>query len=190
MEDKKALRKMVLTSLKKMDQAEKERKVQKIHERLFATDVWRKARTVAVTVSQGTEIDTHEIIRQGWLEKKTIAVPKCLPETKTLIFRAIDDFSQLESVYYGLLEPKLEETQPVGKKDMDLIIVPGLLFDRKGYRIGFGGGYYDRFLVDVRAVKLSQALDVQIASDIPHEVHDIPVDIIITPEAVHYCRGR
>jgi len=189
MEEKKKLRQQMKDKLKSVQPALMKQRSQEIHQRLFNSELWIEARTIAVTVSQGAEIDTREIIEQGWKENKTVVVPKCLPKEKQLNFRKISSYNQLETVFYGLLEPKIDETAAVGKEEIDLIIVPGLLFDRDGYRIGFGGGYYDRFLKDAEALKMAQAMDIQIAERIPHEKHDIPVDIIMTPTEVIRCGG-
>lgn len=174
-------------TLKALDQEEQAGWVKGIHERLFNLDAWQTAKTVAVTVSMGSEIDTREIIEKAWEEGKTVVVPKCLPKERHLDFRTITTYDNLETVYYGLLEPKVTETASIHKMEIDLIIVPGLMFDTEGYRIGFGGGYYDRFLVDATAVKVAQAFDVQIIENLPRETHDIPVDRILTPSRSIVC---
>ena len=92
------------------------------------------------------EIPTFHIIEQAWHEGKEVAVPKCNPENKAMEFKKITSFEQLESVYSGLLEPVAETVKVRDQHDLDLLIVPGLAFTKDGYRLGFGGGYYDRFL--------------------------------------------
>jgi 5-formyltetrahydrofolate cyclo-ligase len=187
MEEKKNLRKNMKATLKDLDPSVVKNEVANIHARLFQLDAWKTAKTVAVTVSLGSEIDTREIIERAWEEGKTVVVPKCLPKERHLDFRRISTYNNLETVYYGLLEPKVEETSSIEKDDIDLIVVPGLIFDKEGYRIGFGGGYYDRFLMDAKAVKVAQAMDEQIIENIPREHHDIPVDMILTPSQTIIC---
>ncbi|MGV3488854.1 MAG: 5-formyltetrahydrofolate cyclo-ligase [Tuberibacillus sp.] len=189
MEEKKVLRQKMKATLKNLDPETFAQGVKDVHSGLFHSDVWKKAKTIAVTVSQGTEMDTREIIERAWNEAKTVAVPKCDAKNKRLVFRQIQSFNQLETEYYGLLEPIESETSVITKEEMDVIIVPGLVFDRQGYRIGFGGGYYDRFLKDVDTLKIAQALDVQIIDRIPVEAHDIPVDVLFTPSEMIHC-GR
>ena len=92
------------------------------------------------------EVDTYQIIRKAWDEGKRIVTPKCLPKDRQMDFRVLDRFDQLESVYFGLLEPIESKTVRVDPEEIDLLIVPGMAFERRGFRMGVGGGYYDRFL--------------------------------------------
>lgn len=156
---------------------------------LFSTDDWKQADTIAVTISRGTEVDTKAIIEKGWEEGKLIVVPKCEPKLKDMTFRVLESFDQLEVVYYGLLEPMENETKAVSSSEINLILVPGLAYNQKGYRIGFGGGYYDRFLskYDGRTAALAFQ-EVQLVEELPIEEFDIPVNMIITNEQVILCR--
>ena len=95
-------------------------------------------------------------------------------------FRKLERFDQLESVYSGLLEPIESKTNLVEPSDIDLLIVPGIAFDSEGFRMGFGGGYYDRFLQSFKGNTVSLAFREQIVSNLPKEDHDIPVEKIIT----------
>lgn len=187
MEDKKALRSSMKETLKNLDSSLKAKWVEQIHERLFSLEAWEKVKTIAVTVSFDFELDTHKIIQYAIKQGKIVAVPKCHPKDKRLDFRAITSFRDLETVYYGILEPKVNETRLIEKEEIDLIIVPGLIFDKEGYRVGFGGGYYDRFLKDVDVLKVSQALDIQIHDRVPRQVYDVPVDFILTPSRLMEC---
>lgn len=162
-------------------------KAEKIHTQIYQQSWWRQAESVAVTVSTPYELDTRAIIAAAWDSKKRIVVPKCFPKTRHLDFREITHWNQLEQVFYDLYEPKLSETMAVKKSDIDLILVPGLLFDSQGYRVGFGGGYYDRFLENCSALKVAQALDSQIFDHVPVEPHDIAIDVIVTPSEVMIC---
>ncbi|GGH79758.1 5-formyltetrahydrofolate cyclo-ligase [Pullulanibacillus pueri] len=187
MDKKTEIREEMKQFLKNVNKQREYIKVKQIHESLFRHVSWQSASRVAVTVSGEIEIETRTIIQRAWEEGKTVAVPKCLPKTKRLDFRGLQSFQQLETVFYGLKEPKIEETSSIERASLDLVIVPGLAFDRQGYRIGFGGGYYDRFLQGVQATKLALAYDEQIYDVLPHESHDIPVDVIVTPTKVMKC---
>jgi len=160
---------------------------EKIHKRIYQQDWWWQAEIVAVTVSTAYELDTRAIIEAAWGSRKHVVVPKCFPKNRRLDFREIIHWNQLEQAFYELYEPKVDETTAVKKSDIDLIIVPGLLFDSQGYRVGFGGGYYDRFLEDCSALKVAQALDSQLSDHVPVEPHDIALDIIVTPSEVIVC---
>jgi 5-formyltetrahydrofolate cyclo-ligase len=97
-------------------------------------------------------------------------------------FRKIRSFEELENVYMDLYEPKLEVTSSIEASQMNMIIVPGLVFDREGYRIGYGGGYFDRYLQTYTGSKLSLAYTLQTTTSVPHENYDIPVEKIITED--------
>jgi 5-formyltetrahydrofolate cyclo-ligase len=164
-----------------------DQKSRKIHQALFSSAEWKKAHIVGVTVSRVPEVDTIPIIEQAWLEKKLVAVPKCQPRDKSMKFYLLKKFDELETVYFGLREPDPTRTRPCEKSAMDLILVPGLVFDKKGYRIGFGGGYYDRFLTDYNGTTVSLAFKEQVKEELEHETFDIPVSKIMTDDTTYDC---
>lgn len=174
----------MLNNLKAISENDFTRDCMRINENLFKQAEWNEARTIAITIARGREISTKPVIEEAWRHGKKVAVPKCFPKTKEMVFRVITDFDQLESVYYGLLEPKIGLTEIVVKDKLDLMVVPGVVFDPSGYRIGFGGGYYDRYLADYHGKTISLALDQQIPPKIPRESHDQPVNKIITPTRI------
>lgn len=147
---------------------------------LYKDEDWQNANVIGITISKESEVDTFQIIRKAWEAGKEVAVPKCNPVTKTLSFRKITQFSQLESVYYGLLEPIVEQTMVVKAEDIDLLFVPGLAYTKEGFRLGFGGGYYDRYLTNYKGKTLSLAFHFQVIPQFPIEKHDVPVAKIIT----------
>ena len=103
-------------------------------------------------------------------------------------FRLITSFSSLEAVYIDLLEPIVLETEAVTPEDIDLQIVPGVVFSNDGYRIGFGGGYYDRYIKNYSGVAISIAFESQIGHAVPIENHDISVDKIFTEKRQVTCQ--
>lgn len=178
--EKKALRKTIQEQLKGMDRPTYEHLSYLITSRLFETTVWKEATIIAVTISRMPEVDTFQIIRKAWEEKKQVVVPKCHPEERRMTFHTLTAFNQLESVYYGLLEPIEKKTTFVHTNDIDLVLVPGLGYTRQGHRIGFGGGYYDRYLQNYKGNKLALAFTPQIVQELPIEEHDMTVNTIIT----------
>jgi 5-formyltetrahydrofolate cyclo-ligase len=156
---------------------------------LYETCLWKEARVIAATVSRNKEVNTKAIIERAWRDGKKVAVPKCNPTTSQMVFYEITNFSQLETVYYGLAEPIVEETVPVSKSSIDLLLVPGVVYSKNGYRIGYGGGYYDRYLTDYTGQKLSLAFDCQVVSEVPYESHDIPVEYILTEKELICCES-
>lgn len=148
--------------------------------RLLDEPAINKAQTIAITLSNRPEIDTIYIIEALWKMDKRVVVPKCSPADRSMQFYEIESFAQTERAYKNILEPIPEMTELVEKKNIDLIVVPGVVFDRQGYRIGFGGGYYDRYLADFEGERISLAFDVQLIEAVPRESHDLPVHILIT----------
>jgi len=141
-----------------------------------------EANTIGITISNKPELDTIHLIEALWQLGKKVAVPKCNAKTREMSFYAIESFAQLETVYMHLREPIPTECEFVDANEMDIILVPGVVFDIKGYRIGFGGGYYDRYVLNYKKGKLMSLLfDEQLYEQVPIENHDCPVDFIFTP---------
>lgn len=182
--NKKQLRQEMKEQLASISKPLYEEKSYTIAKKLYQDPEWLLADTVGITISNPPEVDTYQIIRKAWELGKKVVVPKCDPETKHLHFRKLDHFSQLESVFFGLYEPNPTQTIEMKADEIDLLIVPGLAFTREGYRLGFGGGYYDRFLMDYHRATYSLAFTEQIVDILPIERHDLPVDKIITDEEV------
>ncbi|MFC0296966.1 5-formyltetrahydrofolate cyclo-ligase [Geobacillus jurassicus] len=189
MDGKREWRRRMLDRLRQLPAAEKEAYDREIAAHLYRWPRWQTARTIAMTVARETEVNTLPIIEQAWREGKTVGVPKCDPRAKTMTFRRLVSFAQLEKAYAGLWEPIEEQTAPIDRGKFDLIIVPGVCFAKNGYRIGYGGGYYDRYLPGVAAVTAALAYSFQVVDDVPAEAHDVPVEFIITDQGVLRC-GR
>ncbi|TGA99610.1 5-formyltetrahydrofolate cyclo-ligase [Sporolactobacillus shoreae] len=181
-QEKQVMRNRILHDLRTMDEHHFKKKCTRIRDRLFNEALWVQSRCVALTFSVGREVETAAIISRAWAEGKTVTVPKCNSSDKSLTFYRIKSFTQLESGYYGLTEPKPSETTPVSDNEPDLAIVPGVVYDHKGYRIGYGGGYYDRFLAHFKGKTISLLLEAQLAESVPVETHDIPIDVLITEQ--------
>lgn len=155
-----------------------------ITERLMALPEWKDAGIIGLTLSMKHEINTDIIIRHAWAEDKKVALPKANPKEKSMDFRILNAFEDAEEAFAGIREPIPERTEPVAPHDIDLLVVPGLVFDEKGYRIGFGGGFYDRFLVKYKGLTVSLAFEMQLVDSLPAESFDLPVDIIVTNQRV------
>ncbi|WP_042345954.1 5-formyltetrahydrofolate cyclo-ligase [Bacillus massiliigorillae] len=183
--NKKAIQEEARAKLASMTQEDFDQKCRAIENHLFQLDIWKQARTIGLTISNSREIHTKNIIEKAWKEGKKVAIPKCNPSDRSMMFRFFNDFSQLESVYYDLLEPIMEETVEAGTDDLELMIVPGVVFDERGFRIGYGGGYYDRYLEAFKGPTVSLLLPTQLVSEIPRNQYDIPVQTLILPSGVH-----
>ncbi|NYE05036.1 5-formyltetrahydrofolate cyclo-ligase [Bacillus niacini] len=184
MSEKKLIRKEMKERLTLLSKPYYEHYSTKIANTLYIDPDWLNAQVIGITISKEPEVDTYQIIRKAWEVGKEVVIPKCNPNDKTLTFRKITEFSQLESVFYGLLEPIIEETIVVEPGDIDLLFVPGLAYTREGFRLGFGGGYYDRYLTMYNGKTLSLAFHFQVIPQVPIETHDIPVSKIITNDEV------
>jgi 5-formyltetrahydrofolate cyclo-ligase len=182
--EKKNLRTYILNDLKKLTKQEYEQFSYEISCELTQHKIWQQANTIGITISRPPEVDTYQIIRKAWEQNKKVVVPKCHPKSREMTFHELNNFTQLESVYYGLLEPIEAATRWVPKDEIDLLIVPGLAYDPNGYRLGFGGGYYDRFLVNFKGDTVSLAFPIQLVDKLPIEIHDIAVKYLIS------CKGN
>lgn len=178
--EKSVQRNLVLAKLKEID-AEKHREMSAaVIGELAADPVFKAANVIGLTISSYPEVDTKKLIERIWREGKQAAVPKCIPKTRGMDFYVITDFSQLEVVYMNLQEPKTSLTRYTAPNEIDLMIVPGVVYCRSGYRIGFGGGYYDRYLAGYAGHTRSLAFNVQLVEAIEAESYDIPVEGIYT----------
>ena len=182
--EKEKLRKKIIASLRQLSPAEKSAKEEQFYKLLFASELWQTAQSIGVTLSRGFEWNTAPIIQRAWKEGKSVSVPKSIHASRALHFYQIDHFDQVGEGYFGLNEPIPEKTKKVDDKKIDLMIVPGVVFTKKGYRIGFGGGYYDRFLKGFTQPTLSIVSECQLSEDIPVEPHDIPVEFLLTEAGI------
>lgn len=157
----------------------------KIGNNLLNLEKYKNSKTVMFFVSFNSEVNTHDMIRQA-LNNKTVIVPKVVH--KEIEPSVIIDFDNLvPGNKFGIQEP-IEEMK-IAYKNIDLVLVPGIVFDKEGHRIGYGFGYYDKFLRKVpKAAKIGLAFDFQVLDKIPREMHDVPVDLIVTEERVVECK--
>lgn len=180
MADKKALRAQLKERLSNLSKSVYQDLSEQIATHLYNDEDWRQANVIGITISKFPEVDTYQIIRKAWEQGKSVAVPKCYPKEKKMSFRLLSEFSQLESVFFGLLEPIEEKTKLINQDEIDLLIVPGLGFTKEGFRLGFGGGYYDRYLTSYTGKTVSLAFCTQMIPTFMIEQYDIPVAKIIT----------
>ncbi|MGP1910226.1 5-formyltetrahydrofolate cyclo-ligase [Metabacillus sp. JX24] len=186
---KKTLRKQMLDQMSEMNPDTYRSLCGRIHKQLFQSSCWKDSKTIGITISRGMEVDTNSIIEKALQMNKRVAIPRCLPKTREMEFRTYTSEDQLEIVYYGLKEPAVSKTSLVTPDEMDLLFVPGVCFSKLGYRIGYGGGYYDRYLPSFGGMTVSLAFSEQILPELPAEHHDIPVRKIITEDEVIITSG-
>lgn len=136
-------------------------------------------------VSLPEEIDTKPLIEQALQDGKTVAVPYCIPKTRDLEFYKITSLAELEVRTYGVLEPIPEIKNKITNFENSLCILPGLAFDRYGYRLGYGGGYYDRFLSKkFKGVTAGICYQSCIRGKLIHGRYDISADFLVTERGI------
>ena len=185
MNSKTEIRKQLLSLRNSLSTEEMKTSSGEIVDRLMRIEEIRNASTLMAFLSFGSEVDLDELIRWGWREEKQVVVPFCRPESREMTACRIDGFDELETGHYGIREPKEGLLRPVEGGEIEAILVPAVAFDRRGYRVGYGGGYYDRFLPAApQAAKIGVAFSSQIIEKIPVDAHDLPVDMIVTESEV------
>lgn len=149
---------------------------------------YRKAETIFCYVAMGGEIDVTELFRQAWKAGKRVAVPKC-GKSGQMDAREITSLSSLSAGWYGILEP--EEGAPVvPPEEIGLAVVPCLACDRHGYRLGYGGGYYDRYLPKIGGVSAVLCRESLLLDEMPKEPFDCRMDWVITERQTADTRKR
>jgi len=185
---KKIMRNAMRKQLTSLDEVTYINNSKQIEVKFMQQLVASKASTIGLTISSFPEVDTWSIIKELWSKGKKVVVPKCSPLDRSMIFYQIQSFDQLERVYMHLLEPNPLVSKAVASDNIDLLVVPGIVYSQEGYRIGYGGGYYDRFLTNFKGDTLSLAFNMQVVKDVEYDVFDLPVDKIITPTNIFQCK--
>lgn len=177
---KQKIRNKMLELRKNMDDSDKTRQEESLYCQLFSHEKWKQSERIAVTISVGNELNTYPIIYQAWKQNKEVAAPVVNKLTKQLEFYLFHSFDQCRKASYGLLEPVPASTQFCGSDNLGLIVTPGLAFDKKGYRVGYGGGYYDKLLAGTDSYSVSLSYDFQLLETVPIERFDEPVCEVFT----------
>jgi len=160
--------------------SDKPQKSALIAERVFALPEYRTARTVALYHSLSSEVDTEPIIARAFRDGKTVALPRV--QGDTMHFFALSEGEKLQKSSFGVLEPCGDPGKLVSPRDIDLILVPGVCFDRTKNRLGFGRGYYDRYLALCKAPAAALCFAQQLYAEgvIPTDRYDAKMQKIIT----------
>lgn len=154
----------------------------KIAENLINSDFYKNAKTVFIYASFGSEVETYDIIKQIIADEKRLAVPRCITKTHTMEAVCIKSTDELICGAYKISEPSENNKNILNPSEIDLVIVPALAFDRKGFRLGYGGGYYDRFLRDFGGASIGLCYAECLVDNLPYEEFDCRVSRIICPE--------
>ena len=172
------LRKKILQEMKALSQEQKQAMDRVLTERFLQHPFYQEAKTIATYLSFPHEFQTQELIKRMLKDGKKVLIPKTYPKGRMEF--VVYHPQQLVKTSFGLLEPQgdLEVVEP---SQIDLIHVPGLAFTTEGYRIGYGGGYYDRYLEHFAGQSLSTIYPCQV-QEFNFENHDIPVQEVLIYE--------
>lgn len=176
MMDKKELRKTIRERKRAMTQEQIQEKSVRLKQLFCASEAYQKAKTIYGYLPYNQEVRTTAMLEQALADGKRIAVPKVYGDEMKFIY--LDDLSQVEIGYCGIPEP-IHDT-PIGDDPSALVLMPGLAFDGEGHRIGYGGGFYDKFLEQEPGhPTLALCYDFQMLPHLDTEEHDIPVDCVL-----------
>ena len=191
-ESRQEVRARIKIQRKRMSRDDAVEKSEEIAKKLFSLQDFQNALTAAFYAEkhEDREVCTEEMIKRSITMQKTIALPVTYKTERRLRFFKIKNYSELHAApkTFYIPEPIPNEKNMIADSDFDLVIVPGIAFNLKGYRLGWGFGFYDDFLsrVDRKTRRIGIAYELQIA-DFPVESHDIPVDKIITEKRIVEC---
>ncbi len=174
------------------------KKSKQIGEKVLARPEFTAAQVVMFYYSMRNEVYTPELLRQAQALGKKVCLPIVSTRRGLLVSRVDNIKTDLVPGSFGIMEPKPEESKLIPPNDVDLILVPGVVFDEGGYRLGYGGGYYDRLAAQCfakqgrpkhypRPFLIGLAYEFQVLQEIPHQKHDVCLDAIITESRLIFC---
>ncbi len=183
----------ILAGRDRLSPAELAEKSGRITKGLFSVEGIRTAHIFFIYLHFRSEVQTLDIVRQCLADSKTVTVPLTLAnESRLLAVRITDPQNQLEPGYCTIPEPvpSLVPKSVVDPAKIEVVIVPGSVFDRFGGRLGYGGGYYDRFLNQeaVNTLRIGLAYELQLVDQVPLEPHDQLMDFVVTEKKIYDCR--
>lgn len=158
----------------------------KIFNKIINSKIYKESNVVALYHSLNSEVDTINLIKYMLKDKKQVYLPKVLNDTDMEFYK----ITMLEDIDYknnlGIYEPSINQDK-LNKYLLDLIIIPGICFDKNKNRIGFGKGYYDKYMEDIKAIKVALSYEEQVVKDkmISTSNNDIKVDMIITDKNIY-----
>ena len=174
--DKKELRKKIREQKRAMTQSQIEESSRKLGEMFRATELYRNAKTIYGYLPYNQEVRTVPILEQALADGKRVAVPKVYGDKMKFIY--LTDLTKVEKSDFGIPEPIADG--PTGDDPTALVLMPGLAFDKEGHRIGYGGGFYDKFLAqEPNHPTIALCYGFQMVEDLPTEEFDIPVDCVL-----------
>lgn len=186
---KRTIRAEALAARRSLTSEQVTQKSTAILDKLRSIPEFESARALLVYVSsKDNEVDTLRLIRTAIQSGRKVLVPVAVTSTREMVWSELKSLDELQPSTFGIMEPKEDRIRPVEHCETDVALVPGIAFDVAGRRIGYGGGYYDRFLAAFRGKKVALTYELQVYESIPAEPHDLPVDVIVTENRIIKCR--
>ncbi len=176
--DKRAMRRSILALRDALSPVQRARHSAGARERLLGMDLFQEAGTVHTFVPFGSELDTRPILQDLWRRGRRVVLPRVVSKGR-LEHLAVEGWHELAPGAWDIPEP-VDGCPAVSPTQVDLILVPGVAFDRQGGRLGYGGGFYDRFLASCPAPRVALAFHLQVVDRVPREGHDLKVHRILT----------
>ena len=174
--DKTELRKAIRQRKRAMTEEEIVAKSQALAQLFYASEAYKNANTIYGYLPYNQEVRTVPMLERAMADGKRVAVPKCYGNEMRFLY--MEDLSKVEKGYAGIPEPIADE--PVADDKTALVLMPGMAFDPKGNRMGYGGGFYDKFLAaEPGHPTLALCYDFQMLPHLETEEHDIPVDVVL-----------
>lgn len=187
MEDKRILRARMRHLRREMTEVERTGQNERIRDMLARDKVWRNAERIAFYAALPDEVSTWDMLQDAWAQKKRVYLPRIDPRKKGLMnFYRCESLTDLERGKMGIREPVATEDRLLEGLP-DLMLIPGLAFDRCGNRLGYGGGFYDRFLSSHSGSgckRLGLAFEFQLLPQVPHDGHDHKIDGLCTEKGI------
>jgi 5-formyltetrahydrofolate cyclo-ligase len=174
---------------RRRQQPDKDELSRQILARLVALPEYKNARTVMTYVSMPDEVRTEPLLKDAWAKGRRVVVPFCVGNVLQLF--VLESLDELTPGTLGILEPRPELRSHADRvadpSELDLVVVPGVVFDRQGGRVGYGKGYYDGLLKRVRPATgvIALAFECQLVDRVPMLPHDVPMQKILTEQAIY-----
>jgi 5-formyltetrahydrofolate cyclo-ligase len=176
------IRKEILEKRKNLNREDLAKKSQCIKDHILSWDEYKRSDKIMVYYSFRNEVLTNEIIESSFGRGKEVILPKSIKETREILPCKIASLDELVEGNYGIMEPP--EKEIISRDEIDIVFVPGAAFDKKGFRIGYGAGYYDRFLDGYKGIKVGVCFNLQIVEDAYPDRHDISMDYLVTEKGI------
>jgi len=179
---KESLRKQFSYKRNEMEEENVRESSEQIMKRLLDHPIFQKSHVMMVYLAFRKEVDLTRLIEVVWNQGKQVLIPRTDRTTKQMEPFLVKSWEEVETGNYGILEPIECDKSPFPLEQIELVLVPGLAFDREGYRLGYGGGFYDRFFdrFDCIPYRIGIAYQFQMITYLPREEHDYPMNEICT----------